>query len=1153
MKGDFSQWKLKRSNNRSVLHQQGKVFLDSDWNTQIRLQNYRQDQNAGDVIGRNIAAAPLSGPESFKIEDAFISGDTVIVTVHPGRVWADGLLTYLLKRETHPDDDLVHRIAHYLHPPFNDSTVTISSIEEGTKDAVVLEVWEEAVNGFQAPGKLLEPALGGVDTTERIITSFAFRLLRLEAGETCKNVKEKLKEDVSLKGRLKAVLMPAETIQGDCPLEQGGGYTGFEHLLYRIEIARVNEEWKTAHGAMFKWSRFNGGLVGRGTFENDKVFITDNFQAITTSGLPSFYLEALTYDPKDPSTPGLGHWKVIYGAEVALNSENQLEQASPPHFGTFPPADKPLFFRLWDGIKSISAFPVVSDPDQPVELEQGIFLEFDADNSTNYLDGDYWIFQVRAAGIKNKEVLLGREQNSAIIGVPPEGIIYHRVPLAIITWKPADDVISSLHDCRKILKPLTALESCCTFIVGEKGDFTTIQEAVDHIPGDTGGKICVLPGYYQENVSITGKRNLEITGCERGSLVVPGTGITEPVFSITGSESIRITHLGIETYNGTAVEITGTEQEMIPDIEVSGCRIIAFTCAIKVVHGKNIEIHNNRILMVDKAGGESGIFLLAEDSSIRDNDIGIIPAHTIPPRVTIDVDKDIPTLMNECEDPQNIYAARPRLMAWYKGLWIRLPAYYLDKNDFKARGGIHIGSASENIKIMHNRINGGKWNGISFGHIPFQAPEIVEQLTVTNTIYKVSSPVHQQFQKSFNSFIYNITIEGNDIRNMGLNGIGAEAYFHLDNIGLMVSIENITIYRNTIEHCLCQIPSTIEPSMNDQAGFGGICLPDCENGIIQENRIEHNGVSHIEPVCGIFILHGEKIDISHNRILNNGHRTGDSDDNARAGMRGGIVVALSFKKLTSEIIGNRGILIHDGIPSVRIQGNIVMQPFGEALSLIACGPVAVTGNQFTSQGVNKKDRSPLAAGSVFILNLGISKDLLGLLLPISFETLPYSMINVTGTTYPVTAPAPDSTLLLLSHLPRGTILYSNNQITLDLRSIEQVTVSRSQFIASLDDISYSCNQSECTSLLDFLFMNTILFGISVRTSDSRFQEGLTLALFSLFSFGIMNATSFNQATHCIYSLGLQGYTEKAGNIVLYRSVCEKYMPQLDARYKTEKE
>ena len=33
---------------------------------------------------------------------------------------------------------------------------------------------------------------------------------------------------------------PVTVVPGDCPVVDGGGYTGFEHNLYRVEIARTN-------------------------------------------------------------------------------------------------------------------------------------------------------------------------------------------------------------------------------------------------------------------------------------------------------------------------------------------------------------------------------------------------------------------------------------------------------------------------------------------------------------------------------------------------------------------------------------------------------------------------------------------------------------------------------------------------------------------------------------------------------------------------------------------------------------------------------------------------------------------------------------------------------------------------------------------------
>jgi hypothetical protein len=385
--------------------------------------------------------------------------------------------------------------------------------------------------------------------------------------------------------------------------------------------------------------------------------------------------------------------------------------------------------------------------------------------------------------------------------------------------------------------------------------------------------------------------------------------------------------------------------------------------------------------------------------------------------------------------------------------------------------------------------------------------------------------------------------------------------------------------------------------MNMEMGIGGISLADCENLVIRENRIENNGTSHLEPVSGIFILHGEKIDISDNRILNNGPRTSEKDDNIKAGMRGGIVIALSFRQLFKEQFGEKELLNHDGIPAVKIHDNIVTQPVGQALFLMAFGPVSVIGNHFTSQSADiKLNPLSLLAGAVTIINLGVSKDLVGKLLFPSFRYLgtanvaaaPRDTYYTGATQYQAqtdaiyfsqptygrqetayhygssaqwsnasygTVPGDNMSAgdygsgglisqkgqaafaYALLHLPSGNILFANNQTTLDLRGQEISVALSSQFIASLDDISYVGNQSECTSLVDVLLTNTMISGVTVRTNDNRFQEGVTLSLYSLISNALMNTAAANQATHCLSVNGNPYFTFQHTNSVLYTFNC----------------
>ncbi len=307
-----------------VLHQQGRVSVDADF-TEAQLLDLSHDGQAGrDIIGAGVCAVPAAEPQGFRVESAAVVGGQVHVMLRPGRAWADGILTRLAGAESDPAA-LVERVATYFGPPISTPLPTPDSIGDDVRDAVILEVSEEALHGFQYPQRLIEPALGGPDTTERAYVNFRLRLLRLAAGEDCDTIRGRLRDDPALKGRMTASLDPVVAIGGDCPVVGGGGYTGFEHCLYRVEIA----DTPPASPVRFKWSQWNGGLVGRGRFDStvtpQLLIIDAGRSAIVHSGLTDFYLEALQFDEL------IGAWTVVYGTTAILNTDHDLELTAPPH------------------------------------------------------------------------------------------------------------------------------------------------------------------------------------------------------------------------------------------------------------------------------------------------------------------------------------------------------------------------------------------------------------------------------------------------------------------------------------------------------------------------------------------------------------------------------------------------------------------------------------------------------------------------------------------------------------------------------------------------------------------------------------------------------------------------------------------------------
>lgn len=714
MKGDFSKWRFDKHDNYSgVLHQQGRVLLDADWNAQTRITGHWRDTAARDTIGPGVAAVPVDDRDAFKVINAEVVGGQVRLTILPGRIWADGLLLHLEAPEALVEVEL---LADYLvsHGPQPDPPTL-----PGQRDAVILEVWREAVSGFQEYDRLLEPALGGPDTTERMRTAMALRLLTLDATEGCRNIRHLLENRFNTTGRLTVTLAPEGDTGETCPRYDTGGYSGLEHCLYRIEIAHVDS--KDPH---FKWSRFNGGLVGRGdvVYPDDtggrSITITGNKSAITNCGTDSFYLEILEDKRPASGAPDVGHWCVTYGASAKLDGD--VLKLEDPQFSREVPSGN-VFFRLWDDIREIGEFS--GTPDESQELQDGIRLGFSSFSGAVYRPGDYWTFQVRVG-----QAVMDPAYNHK----PPDGITYHRVPLAEIVW--ADGGLpETIEDCRRRFPPLIHHRSCCQLTVGDgissHGDYDSIQEAVEHLHRFLGGTICLLPGIHVASARIENRFNIRIKGCGLRTLVVPESpsdGDTQaPAFQVIDSSCIVLEQMALFAPAGTAIQIQGRITEAgenaaeafrvlssLHRIEIAHNIIVARDHAIHVIHGDNVRVHHNTIRMLDRPEGGVTIYLQAEDSVIAHNDIAVVPANVRPPGVTAGGEDDIGSIcFNEPVRNENIQI----LVPWIQFLIMAVADFTGLPDRFQAKGGIQIGSGSERLEISENKIWGGAGNGITLG------------------------------------------------------------------------------------------------------------------------------------------------------------------------------------------------------------------------------------------------------------------------------------------------------------------------------------------------------------------------------------------------------------------------------------------------------
>ncbi len=1092
MNGDFSQWGFESGDNwNGVLHQQGRVLLDRDWNAATQIERHQRRWLARDAFGANVAAVPAVAADSFKLTQAVSDGDGVTVTYLPGNVWADGL------RLNEPGSTPLALKAQYLGPPIQSPQAGAATIGAGVRDAVILDVWEESFNAFQDPLELIEPALGGPDTTERVKTAYTLRLLRLIDGDECGNLAGKLADDFSAKGKLTVTPAANVAVAGECPVEMGGGYSGFEHYLYRIEIAEP-----LAGQARFKWSQFNGGLVGRGVFTSTggatgTVAISANDQAINHCGLTSFYLEALKFDTE------LGYWRVVLTADATLPQDGELALtniAGTP--GTWPATDPDsAFFRLWNGVDLIANFPVSLTPN---ELKDGIDLQFEAPaaGNSNYTPGDYWTFPARAAGVPF-------DPSAWPTSAPPQGVHHHRVPLGILEWD-AGPVVTvtaaagKIHDCRQVFQPLTRQKGCCYYRVGDNmksfGDFGTIQAAIDALPPE-GGEICVLPGFYPENISINGKHDIRLHGCGDESLVQAPAA--NPVIQLTNVQNIRIEGLHLKADDnapGVLVDATSVST----GIELRQLTIeTAKRSAIEVQAGESVSICDNRVLMKDSASPWHAVFFIGKDGLIQNNVITVQRSD-----LTVSVAS-------------------------------------------AGRGGLHLGSTCERVRVLDNLIQYGIGNGITLG--------TTQQVDVNGNVTNVSvwvvngdDPCGPCLPGNTNvppnggggtttragAPLYEIEIARNRILDMGLNGIGVIGFFDLSAQDEFITVVRLDIVANQIRRCLQRTLEAIPAAMIDSMGYGGIALADVEYLVIRDNLIEGNGPDHLQPICGVFVLHGEGIDISRNHILHNGAKTGQPSNTAKDGRRGGINIVYGVANTIPMTVLGKVYPRQDGVPAIKIHDNIVSQPLGQALSLAALGPVSVVGNQFTSMGMVPKVSSPtFFAACVMIWNLGESNEFylqLG-----SFSGIVNGQVqpgpsgpDVTDDMVLLPQPGLDDARIG-QYLANGNVLFADNQCVLDLIETGLSLAITSIAIFTLDDVAFSDNQCDCNLLDDFVLAHAFLFGFSVRMNDNRMKEGILNALYSAITIGYMNATTMNQSTHCLLVAAIiASLKTEAGNKVL---------------------
>ena len=210
----------------------------------------------------------------------------------------------------------------------------------------------------------------------------------------------------------------------------------------------------------------------------------------------------------------------------------------------------------------------------------------------------------------------------------------------------------------------------------------------------------------------------------------------------------------------------------------------------------------------------------------------------------------------------------------------------------------------------------------------------------------------------------NIQINRNRIRNTGLCGIGPVGFFDLVETLEIISIENLTIAANTIASTLLSdLDQPNEP--RSIVGYGAICVPNMLNLVIRDNNISDFGREPGDPACGIFVLHGEMVEIRSNHVLETRDWTQTQNPPPPTGSVAGSCWCWSrrprFKAVNlytsaSGIAATQTPVLLPNLPALRVQHNTVRVALGNALTGVGFGPFSIVNNHLATGGTITRRR-----------------------------------------------------------------------------------------------------------------------------------------------------------------------------------------------------
>ncbi|MBI1356591.1 MAG: hypothetical protein GC160_19800 [Acidobacteria bacterium] len=1156
--------------------QQGRVLIDSDFNEEAQLDDEEQRRILGDVIG------PTGSPdEGFAVDLAL--GDEVIpqaisynggpavdvlpYRLKPGALYVGGLRFVQEQREIGglAGGEVVALQREHLQMGPGDAPLAQPGVTHS--QFVYLHAWEQCVTATEDE-ELRERALGGLDTSTRVRRMAQVLVDEVENGGDClaawTTVRQRIENatggafdahGVRLRSsaRLRLAFAPGEALDAcaPCSPDDPGRYLGANNQAIRIMLVAADRYvWAFDNASPVYRVRLgepSGGSVrvemlteprdeAHWPLRNSVVeflpwgALLDNGQKVAQE--PGAFLRVDDgFDPDD------GSFGLTAADALQLQALTAEWDAAHPDRPQLPNDNDPngryFYLRMWHRLDD-EADPVLLDVAGPhtLLLRQGLDPQFTGAGNP----GDYWVAALRP----NTPHVIVPWDLTQTGGVEPHGPAHYYTPLSLITFRPPQagehanaEVVEAVSDCRQRFRPLVDRDGCCTHTVGDGvtsiGDYSSIQDAVDNLPQE-GGKVCVLPGTYAEEVLVRWD-DVTIEGCgPQTHIVSPAGESAASALILVRAANFTLRKLTLST-NGQV----GVLVEEAPEGSAARSGVTIDDVRISADQRAGLGGHTRSCISLQRvADAVVRNCRLSMDGSLSDDATAFVRGSNI--------------LVEGC----------------------RLESLPADGSTSSCWGGLQIGGGSQHVTVRRNRIAGGVGHGITLGSLIWVSEttrrtdlgagaglqDTQDPCAPTVATVQPIEVEEVRFDAETAGDLGDLWIVDNTIERMAANGISTLTMLPLAEEGATdrITTDRLWIERNRIFDNVDQSTSLRERSPvskvkklepGEEEAFGqfvvsqippaGIALVDGEYITIRDNEIRDNGTGSPEQISGVSILYGNGIVIESNRIQNNGLRQSGTlpiADPTRAGVFVSLAGIASDQPNPDQAdpLGS----------SLRIIGNVVEHPNGGALAVRATGPVVVEGNYLLSQGNNATSQQPGVAQAVKIANIGPPWESVDLQ---PGEPAPSRWLMPERTPeYLQRDSTPSGAEARLGQ--GGRVLFNNNHVTLNWTEPSNVSAGLatgfSVGICSLDDVVCHGNQFALNvedpglkksagggslGRQPRISAHVVVVGATANSSHNRVSEGVNDAMISLLTLGgLLVSSTGNATTHMSFASTCNTFT-----------------------------